>query len=41
MKADGKLLWRSIENLFSNIFKYAQPASRVYIDVEDLGDEIL
>lgn len=41
MKADGKLLWRSIENLFSNIFKYALPASRVYIDVEDLGNEIL
>lgn len=41
VKADGKLLWRSIENLFSNIFKYAQPASRVYIDVEDLGNEIL
>ena len=41
VKADGKLLWRSIENLFSNIFKYAQPASRVYIGVEDLGNEIL
>ncbi|MEO4053003.1 HAMP domain-containing sensor histidine kinase [Solibacillus sp. CAU 1738] len=41
VKADGKLLWRSVENLFSNIFKYAQPASRVYIDVEDLGNEIL
>ena len=41
VKADGKLLWRSIENLFSNIFKYAQPASRVYISVEDLGNEIL
>ncbi|MFJ7736870.1 histidine kinase dimerization/phospho-acceptor domain-containing protein [Lysinibacillus sp. NPDC097287] len=40
VKADGKLLWRSIENLFSNIFKYALPASRVYIDVEDLGNEI-
>lgn len=40
VKADGKLLWRSVENLFSNIFKYAQPASRVYIDVEDLGNEI-
>ncbi|WP_216641124.1 HAMP domain-containing sensor histidine kinase [Solibacillus sp. R5-41] len=40
VKADGKLLWRSIENLFSNIFKYAQPASRVYIDVEDLENEI-
>ena len=41
VKADGKLLWRSIENLFSNIFKYAQPASRVYIDVEDLENEIV
>jgi signal transduction histidine kinase len=41
VKADGKLLWRSIENLFSNIFKYAQPASRVYIGVEDLENEIL
>ncbi|MFJ7669555.1 histidine kinase dimerization/phospho-acceptor domain-containing protein [Lysinibacillus sp. NPDC097195] len=41
VKADGKLLWRSIENLFSNIFKYALPASRVYIDVEDLGHELL
>ncbi|MCH7323831.1 HAMP domain-containing histidine kinase [Solibacillus sp. MA9] len=40
MKADGKLLWRAIENLFSNIFKYAQPASRVYLDVEDLEDEV-
>ncbi|WP_230199468.1 HAMP domain-containing sensor histidine kinase [Bacillus ndiopicus] len=40
VKADGKLLWRSIENLFSNIFKYAQPTSRVYVDVEDLGNEI-
>ncbi|MFY0516655.1 histidine kinase dimerization/phospho-acceptor domain-containing protein [Lysinibacillus sp. UGB7] len=41
VQADGKLLWRSVENLFSNIFKYAQPASRVYINVEDLGNEIL
>ncbi len=40
VKADGKLLWRSIENLFSNIFKYAQPTSRVYIDVEDVVNEI-
>lgn len=40
VKGDGKLLWRSIENLFSNIFKYAQPASRVYISVEDVENEI-
>jgi len=39
--ADGKLLWRSIENLLSNIFKYTLDRSRVYIDIEDLGDEIL
>lgn len=41
VKADGKLLWRSIENVLSNIFKYALPGSRVYIQIEDLGTEIL
>jgi signal transduction histidine kinase len=39
--ADGKLLWRSIENVLSNIFKYALKGSRVYIDIEELGSEIL
>lgn len=41
MKADGKLLWRSIENLLSNIFKYALKGSRVYIDIEEFDHEIL
>lgn len=40
ISADGKLLWRSIENLLSNIFKYALNGSRVYIDIEDVGNEI-
>jgi signal transduction histidine kinase len=40
MKAEGRLLWRSIENILSNIFKYALKGSRVYIDIEDLGNEI-
>lgn len=40
ISADGKLLWRSIENLLSNIFKYALNGSRVYIDIEDAGNEI-
>jgi signal transduction histidine kinase len=35
VRADGALLWRAIENLLSNIFKYALKGSRVYIDVED------
>ncbi len=39
--ADGKLIWRSIENLLSNIFKYALRGSRVYISIEDLGNECL
>lgn len=41
IEADGKLLWRAVENLLSNIFKYALPGSRVYIDVEDLGPDVI
>lgn len=40
VNADGRLLWRSIENLLTNIFKYALKGSRVYIDIIDLGDKI-
>lgn len=32
--ADGKYLWRVLDNLFSNIYKYAQIGTRVYISVE-------
>lgn len=41
VNADGKLLWRSIENLLSNIFKYAMKGSRVYMDIEEMGNQIL
>ena len=34
IKADSRYLYRVIENLFSNITKYALEASRVYIDIE-------
>ena len=40
IKADGKLLWRAIENLLSNILKYALEGSRVYIDIIDLGNGV-
>jgi signal transduction histidine kinase len=33
IKADGRLFWRAVENLFSNIFKYALEGSRIYIDI--------
>ena len=36
--ADGRLLWRVVENLLSNVFKYALAGSRVYIDVVPDGD---
>lgn len=35
--ADGKLLWRVIENLLSNIFKYSLTGSRVYVEVCEDG----
>jgi len=33
--ADGQLLWRVVENLLTNVFKYAQENSRVYIDISE------
>ena len=40
VQADGKLLWRAIENLLLNIFKYALADSRVYIDIIDSGSGV-
>ncbi|MFA9423341.1 MAG: sensor histidine kinase [Sedimentibacter sp.] len=39
-KADGRLLSRVMENLLSNILKYAQKDSRVYIDIYDTEKEV-
>ena len=33
IEADSRRIWRVIENLFNNIFKYALPGTRVYIEV--------
>ena len=38
--ADGNLLWRVIENLLTNISKYAVPGSRAYIDISRVGENI-
>jgi len=37
--ADGRLLWRAIDNLMSNICKYSQPGTRVYVDVAEENNE--
>ena len=34
IKADSKSMFRIIENLYNNIYKYAMPGTRVYIDME-------
>jgi signal transduction histidine kinase len=38
--ADGKLMWRVMENLLSNVFKYSLPGSRVYLDARQEGGSV-
>ncbi len=40
INADSRYMYRVVENLFSNITKYALKNSRVYIDVEKDADKI-
>ncbi len=37
--ADGRLLWRVLDNLFNNVCKYALAGTRVYIDAVIEGNE--
>ena len=41
MKADGKLTWRVLSNLLSNVVKYALPGTRVYIDLLRLDRSVV
>ena len=38
--ADGRHFWRVIDNLMNNICKYAQPNTRVYINLEATTEEV-
>lgn len=38
IEADGRRLWRVLENLYNNAFKYAMEHSRVYTEVTREGD---
>jgi len=35
MKADGRLAWRVLSNLLSNVCKYALPGTRFYVDLSE------
>ena len=38
--ADGRHFWRVIDNLMNNICKYAQPGTRVYINMENRDGKV-
>ena len=37
VNADGKMLWRVIENLLTNVSKYSMPGTRAYVKVREMG----
>lgn len=39
--ADGRHFWRVIDNLMNNICKYAQPGTRVYINLETANGTVI
>ncbi len=41
ISADGKLLFRVFDNLFSNAFKYSLEGTRVYVSVEEIASEVV
>ena len=41
MLADGKLTWRVLSNLLSNVVKYALPGTRVYLDLLRLDKSVV
>lgn len=40
MRPDGRRLWRVLENLYNNAFKYAL-RHRVYVGIEDRDSEVV
>ena len=40
IEADGRRLWRILENVYNNAFKYAMEHSRVYTDLAQEGDTV-
>ena len=41
MLADGRLVWRVMSNLLSNVVKYALPGTRLYVDLQKLENKMI
>ncbi len=41
IQADGRRLWRVLENLYNNACKYALENTRVYVGIEDRGADVV
>lgn len=39
VEADSRRIWRVMENLFNNVYKYAMPGTRVYVSMDQVGKE--
>ena len=39
--ADGKLVWRVLSNLLSNVVKYAMPRTRIYLDLSRMNGKVI
>ena len=39
--ADGRRIWRVLENLYQNVAKYAMEQTRVYVDLQADGEKVL
>lgn len=40
IEADSRRIWRVMENLFNNIYKYAMEGTRVYLSVDRVPDKV-
>lgn len=39
VEADSRRIWRVMENLFNNVYKYAMPGTRVYVSMDQVGKQ--
>ena len=41
IRADGRLMWRTLSNLLQNAVKYAQPGTRLYVDIARVEEDVV